>query len=268
MPKAPAFQFYPADWLKDPGLAMASWASQGIWIRVLCHMWEAPNRGELTGPIGGFCRMIGCTETEFEAFYAEAEALKFGDVSRDCHGAVTVRNRRMIKDEKTRKDWRIRQGRHRSCPEPEDKSRVNPADVQAMSPGSSSSTSVIEDPSDLPSPSVDLKDSRNRSLFPDQEKGISIHKGKRNHVLPRPWDLTIERAEVARRYGVDPLRTHEKFCAWWWGNGKTKLNWDQTWVTWCIGENEKMAAAKARERPETAFEVNRRLRQEMGGRQA
>lgn len=48
MAKYPAFQFYPGDWLKDAGLRRCSPAARGVWIDLICLMFECEERGVLT----------------------------------------------------------------------------------------------------------------------------------------------------------------------------------------------------------------------------
>lgn len=40
MNKAPAFQFYPADYLADMRVRMLSWASRGLYMDLLCYCWR------------------------------------------------------------------------------------------------------------------------------------------------------------------------------------------------------------------------------------
>jgi hypothetical protein len=40
-------QFYPGDWMKDPNLRRCSHAAKGVWIDILCLMWESEERGVL-----------------------------------------------------------------------------------------------------------------------------------------------------------------------------------------------------------------------------
>ena len=49
MPKSklPSFQFYPGDWMKDPALAICSAGARGVWMDVMCLMFESPKRGYL-----------------------------------------------------------------------------------------------------------------------------------------------------------------------------------------------------------------------------
>ena len=52
MAKLPAFQFYPADWRKDPGIQMLTFHDRGVWFELLCLMHESPKRGLLLAPSG------------------------------------------------------------------------------------------------------------------------------------------------------------------------------------------------------------------------
>jgi hypothetical protein len=65
---------------------------------------------------------------------------------------------------------------------------------------------------------------------------------QRGSRLPKPWDLTPERRKYAQQQGIDPDRTHTKFCNHWWaktGRDAYKLDWDATWQNWCLGDAEK-----------------------------
>lgn len=54
--KLPYMQFYPADWLQDTQILTLE--TQGAWIKLLCAMWTAPERG-----------VIRWGYREFEAFW-------------------------------------------------------------------------------------------------------------------------------------------------------------------------------------------------------
>lgn len=47
MAKLPSFQFYPGDWWKDSNLRRCSPAARGIWIDMICLMFECDERGVL-----------------------------------------------------------------------------------------------------------------------------------------------------------------------------------------------------------------------------
>jgi hypothetical protein len=112
MGKAPAFQFYPGDWLSDPQLRLASASTKGIWIDLLCYMWKANDRGKLHGTMFQLCRMTGSTEEEMTQFINEANFLKFADVT-ICNNELTVCNRRMLREERDRKNGCLRVQKHR-----------------------------------------------------------------------------------------------------------------------------------------------------------
>lgn len=112
MGKAPAFQFYPNDWLGDVELQAASSSSRGIWINALCRMWHSKTKGEIHGDETMLSRILSCTKEELAVFFREAEALGFCYVSRNPNGILTLRNRRMYREEKEREANRLRQQRH------------------------------------------------------------------------------------------------------------------------------------------------------------
>jgi hypothetical protein len=93
---APAFQFYPQDWLADT--RMLPPASRGLWIDLLCAMWTQAERGVIRGSVEELARATSCTMDEFECNFRPLEVRAIGDVSRDCHGVVTIKSRRMIRD--------------------------------------------------------------------------------------------------------------------------------------------------------------------------
>lgn len=144
MNKRPAFQFYPADWRKDPQLQMCDMATQGIWINVLCCMWEANEEGKLEGSWQDFARLLGVSEAEFKKFYLQAKRHQFCDVSHDvtkCNGNVTIINRRMHSVFLKREGGKLRQR----------KLRAQDSNAEVTIPSSSSSsTSSSKNPPNPP----------------------------------------------------------------------------------------------------------------------
>ena len=144
MPRAPAFQFYPADWLRDPEWQSASAAARGTWINALCRLWYADHRGRLTGTPTEMARLLGCSEGELAEFIAEANRLKFADAT-FCNGVFTLENRRMLREEKERNQAVMRMKRFRNA-------HVDAVVTDASSSSSSSSTSkLVKDSSPDPS---------------------------------------------------------------------------------------------------------------------
>jgi hypothetical protein len=98
--KRPAFQFYPADWRKDPALSGCSLAAQGLWINLLCVAHEADEYGHLA--VNGaamtdlqIARAVGESPALVKRLLGELETA--GVFSRDDKGAIFCR--RMERDE-------------------------------------------------------------------------------------------------------------------------------------------------------------------------
>jgi len=110
--KAPAFQFYVKDWLSDPELRMASHSTKGIWIDLLCFMWESSERGLVSGTIKQLEKLVGATDEDFTLFMTEIKTLRFGDVT-ECNKIVTIKNRRIYGEYKDKQNTRLRVARQR-----------------------------------------------------------------------------------------------------------------------------------------------------------
>lgn len=99
--KMPAFQFYPADWRKDPGVQALDFHERGIWFEILCFMHESSERGVLLlngqpMPEVALARMLGLDNQILTM--AITKLLEYGVASRrEADGALV--NRRMVKDE-------------------------------------------------------------------------------------------------------------------------------------------------------------------------
>jgi hypothetical protein len=104
MAKLPSFQFYPGDWMKDPALRACTVAARGLWMDMLCLMFESSRRGYLQHSTGKpvtaeqLARMTGCPADEIEQLLQELEDA--GVFSRSEEG--TIYSRRMERDEHRR----------------------------------------------------------------------------------------------------------------------------------------------------------------------
>lgn len=101
--KRPAFQFYPADWRKDPALSICSLAARGLWIELMCIMHEADEYGTLKVNGKGMtlqqiARMVGESPATTKKLLDELDDA--GVFSRTNDGAIY--SRRMIRDENLR----------------------------------------------------------------------------------------------------------------------------------------------------------------------
>lgn len=103
--KMPAFQFYPADWRKDPGVQSLDYETRGIWFEILCIMHESDDRGKLLlngspMPEDALGRMLGLDNQILTN--ALTKLLTYGVVGRCEHSGALV-SRRMVRDENLRK---------------------------------------------------------------------------------------------------------------------------------------------------------------------
>lgn len=103
MSKLPSFSFYPGDWQKDQNLRRCSHAAKGVWIDMLCLMFECEERGvlasggepwsdeDVANAVGGAPDMtLSCIE----------ELLAKGVVRRRQDGALF--SARLVRDEQIR----------------------------------------------------------------------------------------------------------------------------------------------------------------------
>lgn len=97
----PYMRWFPRDWLGDPAVRAVSSAARGLWIDMLCLMYESPKIGHLEHASGcpvdaaQLARMTGNDPTETQKSLAELEAC--GVFSRN--GGGTIYSRRMVKDD-------------------------------------------------------------------------------------------------------------------------------------------------------------------------
>jgi len=101
--KLPAFQFYPSDWRSDIKVQSLSFHERGIWWEMLMIMHESEDRGKLVmngKPMSDemVSRLISCDLKTYRKCLATL--LHLGVCYQD---EGVIYNRRMVKDEQTRK---------------------------------------------------------------------------------------------------------------------------------------------------------------------
>ena len=143
--KRPSFQFYPADFRKDPALSTCSLAARGLWIDLMCIAHESEIYGVLS--INGkpmtpqqIARSVGESVSAIIKLLDELEGS--GVFSRNESGCIY--SRRMVKDERLR-NTRAEAGRLGGNPnllKQKVKQKVNQSDNQILTPSSSSSSSL------------------------------------------------------------------------------------------------------------------------------
>lgn len=237
MGKIPAFQFYPADWRKDPGVQALSYHDRGVWFEILCLMHESEQRGRLLlngkpMPDEGLARLLGLDKQILTKTLSTL--LQYGVASRDASSALVCR--RMIRDEELRKT-RAEAG----------KMGGNPILLKQKSSKTQPKTVFEVNQNSTPSSSSAFK----KENTPD---GVSKKAGSR---IPDPFMLTAEmRAYAAdRRPDVDVELETEKFVNFWrakTGRDATKLDWAATWRNWILNAKGPPAGHPPERRAETA----------------
>jgi hypothetical protein len=230
--KRPAFQFYPADWRKDPALSACSLAARGLWIELMCIAHEGGTYGVLS--INGkpmapaqIARMVGESPAAVVKLLAELEDA--GVFSRDEQGCIY--SRRMVKDEHVR-NVRADAGRLGGNPNLL-KQKVKQTDNLEPPPSSSSSSSSSNNEDTAPS----AKSPRGTALPKDWE-------------LPGDWRTWAEGA----RPDVDVLTVADSFRDYWVakpGKDGRKADWLATWRNWV--RNQRSSGNSAR--PQSAAAV-------------
>jgi uncharacterized protein YdaU (DUF1376 family) len=136
--KAPAFQFYPGDYIRDTRIL--SLEARGAWCDLLCMMWFAEERGKCNGEVTQLSRLWNTEKEATKAILDELIKCKILDVVTNGNGEVTLISRRMIRDEKDRIDNAKRQGKYREKHKSDDKSNGKVTKSNKVSSSSSSSS--------------------------------------------------------------------------------------------------------------------------------
>lgn len=148
--KLPSFQFYPGDWMKDPNLRRCSRAARGLWVDILCLMFECEDRGVLaTGGEPWSDEDIAAASGGdiSEGLSCISELLRKGVAHRNQSGAIF--SKRMVRDEQVRQE-RIKAG---STGGSRTQAKFKQTAKQKPTPSSSPSSSGTTVPGDKP-PSI------------------------------------------------------------------------------------------------------------------
>jgi hypothetical protein len=113
MSKLPWFKFYPTWWLGDTELSKCTSATRGVWIDLLCAMHQSGRSGELRGTTDQIARLARCSTAELTQALTELQTTGTADVT-FRNNDVTVINRLMKREAKSRKDTALRVKKHRS----------------------------------------------------------------------------------------------------------------------------------------------------------
>lgn len=119
----PGFYFYTGDWLKNT--RTISMQARGAWIDLLCYMDEKRPRGKMKLNVQQYAILLGCSAEIAGGILVELETEGVADISPSllgvtfasrvtaCDFFVTVKCRRMLREENNKESHRIRQQRYR-----------------------------------------------------------------------------------------------------------------------------------------------------------
>lgn len=264
--KRPAFQFYPADWRKEPALSSCSLAARGLWIEMICIAHESDEYGHMS--INGrpmtmpqIARMVGEDQATVDRLLAELEDA--GVFSRTAAG--TVYSRRMVRDERIR-NVRAAAGKMGGNPalvgskvgglvdvlvEGKDNHLVKQNSKQSPTPSSSSSssTSVCMAPpfaDDQESPSASAK-SKSKTfadwlaeIRASGQKPVSAYQPVWDYAdragLPHDW-IELAWLRFRERYERDEKARKKRYTDW----RRVFLNAvEGNWLSlWCWSEKDQ-----------------------------
>ncbi len=123
MAKLSFMKFYPQDWLYDTRILTLE--ERAVWIDLLCFMWNAKKRGELTLHPQNMAQMVGLEWNNLNVVLDSLESKGVCNLLRNGDATVTLLSRRMLRDgyaleknrlrvEKYRESSRLRMEKYRS----------------------------------------------------------------------------------------------------------------------------------------------------------
>lgn len=247
MNRAPAFQFYPDDWLSSPKISTMTPAEEGAYIRLLSYSWNDPD----------------CTIPDDDTSLAMLSRLGEGWLNgsgnklRACfvqHSKKTGRlfNVRLMKERKKQEDWRKKsqQGGKRSAESRASRSKDHPRVVEECFKGGS----ILVEPkgnsssSSPPSSSIKKEEEEGR-LSPEV---FSVEEVLKNwNQIPGAKPIEFERLTPGRglhKRIVTMTAAHKHDAREWWGtvfesvraqqhflfSGENQRNWTAH-LAWVLG---------------------------------
>lgn len=106
--KRPGFYLFPKDWLADSAVQGCSWEARGLWIDMLCLMWDQNPRGVLPGKPTELARMFGIPVAVREAWAEQVRPILAELLDNDVYSLGvgmddqlppgSIVNRRMFKE--------------------------------------------------------------------------------------------------------------------------------------------------------------------------
>lgn len=202
--KLPAFQFYPGDWRKDPGVQSLDFHDRGVWFEMLCYMHESEERGVLLlngHPMdeSALARLLGLDKQILTTTLTTL--LTYGVATRrEEDGAIICR--RMVRDEQLRQ---VRQSAGKKGGNPNLLKQNSTTQVnQKPTPSSSSSISSSASATEEDPPAADSSQAQDRSL---DERRASVMQPDDEIMFLAAWEAAEGRARYPHAELSTPRRT-------------------------------------------------------------
>lgn len=213
MNKAPAFQFYPADFLSDANVAMMDPATIGAYILLICYCW---NEDGIPKDIKKLARLSRMNEQQFDeawVYLSECFVPHADDTKLDHPRLQKEREKQEINRIKKSEAAGMRWGKQRiSNAGADNKSSISNAGALQMECLSSPSSTSKKSP--LESPQGD--------------------RAKKAFCLPKDWEPNQELLTWAldKYPTVETRQQTERFKNHFIANGKRMVDWDRAWQNW------------------------------------
>jgi DNA-binding transcriptional regulator YhcF (GntR family) len=223
--KLPAIQFYPGDWWKDTGVKSLSHHDKGVWFEMLLLMHESPVRGKLMLGMKAMTNasLASVLKVDVETLKETVETLlERGVTEREKRSGALI-NRRMIRDEVARANFRKRMKDYRSKHKTNGNGDANVTQPEAPyetpmyhpSSSSSSSSTSVKEQKQVPSATPDGAQGKTRkppkeidprhTPFRELCEKYATHKS-----VTFTWDGSEAKA-LAALLAATPSLTHEEF---------------------------------------------------------
>jgi len=213
--RLPAFQFYPADWRKDPSVQSLDYETRGVWFEMLCLMHESDERGVLMlngqpMPIEALGRLLGLDNQNLTTHLTKL--LTYGVARRrEADGAIF--NKRMVNDEKLRQ-VRINAGKQGGNPLLLNQNATTQV-KQNPTPSSSSSASISLPLQDKPA----RKTQKVKAADPRHTEIIRIYSATWQEYYGDKYPFTPRDAKALQSLLPQTDKTPEEFskiARWCW----------------------------------------------------
>lgn len=199
--KLPAFQLYPGDWRKDPGVQALDYEYRGVWFEMLLLMHESDQRGKLllngnAMPDEALARLLGLDKQKLSKI--KSTLLDYG-VASTCEDTGALMNRRMVRDEEIR-EKRREAGKKGGNPNlvkqksSKPKKEVNQSNKQSSTPSSSTSSSTSKNNSP---PSAGAGDGFNPGIIDPPDSPEKVKEiGSMKNIPPDECEMYFEMRSV------------------------------------------------------------------------